>query len=102
MLITFRSRTGQSVPMFESPAKTLLKRMGHSDTVPGAILSAEIQGYLTTLEHALKLEASSNDNSDEDKDFIDEAVSLNQRAFPLLELMRYAVKKDENLMWDQD
>lgn len=102
MLITFRSDAGASVQMFEPIAVAMLLRMDHSETVPGAILGKDIEQYLSTLQASLKLDPGVPDKSDDDDDFIDQPVSLQQRAYPLLELMKKAAAKDENLMWDYD
>ena len=101
MLITFSTRSGPSVSMFENIATTLIKRMGHSDTIPGAILAADLQGYYNTLQQALKQEQAVAEDAD-DQDFIDEPVSLQQRSYPLMELMKKAIERGENLMWDYD
>lgn len=101
MLITFRSDAGASVQMFEQIAVAMMLRMGHTETVPGAILGKDMGQYLSTLQASLKLDPGVPDAPDDD-DFIDQPVSLQQRAFPLLELMKKAAAKDENLMWDYD
>lgn len=42
MLVTFTSDAYTDITMFGDVALTMLKMMGHSATVPGAILAADI------------------------------------------------------------
>lgn len=102
MLITFKSDAGPSVQMFGQIALAILKRMGHSETVPGAILGEDMEKYLTQLQSSLKLDPGVPDDADQDDDFIDQPVSLQQRAYPLLELMKKAAIAKKDLMWDYD
>lgn len=102
MLITFSTKTGPTVSYFESIAKTLIKRMGHSEVIPGAILASDLAGYLDKLSRAMQSEEEAKQNDEQDTDFIDEPVSLKQRAKPLMELMQAAIERGENLMWDYD
>lgn len=102
MLITFRSDAGPSVQMFEHIAVAMLKRMDHSETIPGAILAEDMEHYLGALQSSLNLDPGLPNDAGEDDDFIDQPVSLQQRAFPLIELMKKAALAKKNLMWDYD
>ena len=42
MLVTFSTDTYPNITLFGDVALTLLKMMGHSTTVPGAILAADV------------------------------------------------------------
>ena len=83
MLVRFDSEVG-SVTMFGDVAVTVLKMMGHSGTVPSALLAADIPPALQKLKSGLAMTSDSNDipaeNKEDDKQ---PAVSLRQRAFPL-------------------
>ena len=47
MLVTFRSKAWGNVTMFGDVAETLLKMMGHTGTVPSALLAADIPAART-------------------------------------------------------
>lgn len=90
--------------MFGDVATKLLKLMGRSGNVPGALLPEDIPGGLRRLKTALaevgsEVETAETDQ-DEDVEFIDEPVSLAKRAIPLIELLEAAVKDDVPIMWE--
>lgn len=96
MLIRFRCETGSSVSMFETDAKHMLKLMNHSGTVPSAFRPESVEAALTAFLDNLK------DETQDDNEENDDEVSVSIRAFPLTELLRYAVKKQEYVMWDYE
>lgn len=104
-MIRFTSPAGASVSMFDKDAKALIKMMGHSGTIPSAIRAEDLPAALARLEAALHHEAAKTADS-ESKPSTPEgeepAVSVNVRAYPLLELMKAAIAKQKNLMWEQD
>jgi hypothetical protein len=51
MIVTFRSKAHADIMMFGDIAVNLLKLMGHSGTVPGALLAEEVP---TALDHLKK------------------------------------------------
>ena len=103
MLVRFDSKVG-TFSMFEKDARNMIKLMGHSDTVPGAILDTDIEKTLQIFQTGLS-EAAKQENQhltpkkDDDEE---EPVSVNRRAYPLLELLKKAAKQKETLMWDFD
>jgi hypothetical protein len=97
MIITFTTKAYANTLMFGDIAICLLKMMGHSATVPGAILAADIPDYLNRLKAAINVEkalppVSINKEAEPD-------VSLAQRAFPLLQLLAAAAKAEADVMW---
>ncbi len=90
--------------MFGDVATKLLKLMGRSGNVPGAILPEDIPGALKRLNTALAEEGSevetAETDQDEDVEFIDEPVSLAKRAIPLIELLEAAITEDVPVMWE--
>lgn len=92
--------------MFGDVALTLLKMMGHSGTVPGALLAAEIPAALLRLQQALntagpeaggrKIEPPT-DNPDAAP-----VVGLQLRAHPLILLLSAAARQDSEVTWDKD
>ncbi|HEY9148113.1 MAG TPA: DUF1840 domain-containing protein [Gammaproteobacteria bacterium] len=85
MLITFRSKAHADITMFGEVALRLLKMMGHSGTVPGALLPEDIPAAVARLEAALAQLAPSDGAARDDEDE-EPVVSLAQRAGPLLPL----------------
>ena len=96
MLIKFDSDAG-SFTMNGDIAVQLLKAMGHSGTVPSAILAQDIPAALGKLKSAVSGKAEPR-NADED-DSGEVQVSLGQRAYPLIELLTRAAAKGAEVMW---
>lgn len=102
MLVRFKSDVG-GFTMFGDVAVKLLRMTGHSGTVPGAIPAADIPAALERLEKAMAVQPESKPeqaNADESPDK-PPPVSLSQRAFPMLELLRNAAREECGIMWDQ-
>lgn len=102
MLVRFDSKVG-TFSMFEKDARHMIKLLGHSDTIPGAILGDDIEKTLQAFQAALT-EAAKQENQQviPKKDEEEETVSVNRRAYPLLELLKKAAKQKETVMWDFD
>ena len=99
MLVKFDSEAG-SFTMTGDIAVQLLKAMGHSGTVPSAILAADIPGALARLKAAVATSPSGATASDsDDKDRKEVQVSLQQRAFPLIDLLTRAAETGAEVMW---
>ena len=100
MLIKFDSEVG-GFTMNGEIAVQLLKAMGHSGTVPSAILPADIPGALSRLQAAVDasprtaVDSSAGDESDRKE----VQVSLRQRAFPLIDLLTRAAERGAEVMW---
>jgi hypothetical protein len=103
MLITFKTPVHADITMFGDVAKALIKMMGHSGTVPGAILADDVPMALENLRAAVKHtpDAPLNPHRDDnDETPPSESVSLSHRALPLLELLEAAAREGKNVMWD--
>ena len=104
MLVTFKSDAYADIMMFGDAAHRLLKMMGHSGTVPSAILAEDIPAALDRLKRAIEEEKSGSQESDpgtEGNDPDDQTISLTYRAIPLIELLTAAAKKHCDVMWDK-
>ncbi|MCG6942951.1 MAG: DUF1840 domain-containing protein [Thiohalocapsa sp.] len=104
MLITFKTPAYADITMFGDVAKALIKMMGHSGTVPGAILADDVPMALENLRAAVKHnpDAPLNPHRDNDEETPrGEGVSLSHRAMPLLEMLAAAARDGKNVMWDQ-
>ena len=104
MIVTFRSEAHANIIMFGDVAVSLLKLMGHSGTVPGALLAGDVP---TALEHLRKAvaanEATVADVSDsvQNDDSSERTVNLAHRALPLIELLAAAATAQCDVMWDE-
>jgi len=101
MLVTFRSDAWGNVTMFGDVAVTLLKMMGHSGTVPSALLARDVPAALERLKQALASHPSEpqrrtppGDDEDDEK-----PVGLALRAYPLIEMLSAAAEQEADVMW---
>ncbi len=101
MLVTFKTDVG-NITMFGDVALHMIKMMGHSETIPGAILAEDLPLALSQLKAALAKEEvpPPTDNEDDDEDEKEPVVNINQRALPLVNLLTDAIEAKCDLMWD--
>jgi len=104
VLVTFRTNAYANITMFGDVAIRLLKLMGHTGTVPSAILADDVPQALARLQAAIAADKAasgeSTPNGAESDDSEEPAVSLAHRAFPLIELLEAAAKRNCDVMWD--
>ena len=105
MILRFSTRAG-ALTMHGDAAVALLKAMGHSGTVPGAILAADLPAALAGLRQTLATQAAppavpAGDGEDEEQQEREPPVSLRMRAVPLLEMIETAIARDSDLMWER-
>ena len=103
MLVTFTTNAYANITMFGDDALSMLKMMGHSATIPSAILAADVPHALSLLTAAVDAAKAANPSQslvqDKDKDADDSSVSVVKRALPLIELLTAAARKNCNVMW---
>lgn len=97
MLVKFTTNAYSNITLFGDIALTMLKMMGHSATVPGAILAADVPAALSRLTAAIAAEKALLPA--EDKDSKEPLVSMANRALPLINLLSAASKANCNVMW---
>ena len=103
MLVTFTCKAYADITMFGDVALTMLRMMGHSETVPGAILAEDVPAALDRLKRAVAaakdepVQRGSTEAQDEDSD--ERPVSLANRALPLIELLAAAAREKTDVMW---
>jgi hypothetical protein len=97
MLVTFTTDAYADITMFGDVALTLLKMMGHSATVPGAILAEDVPDALRRLTATIDTEKSSPPVTQKDED--ESGVSMVHRGLPLIKLLTAAAKADSYVMW---
>jgi hypothetical protein len=101
MLVTFSCPAYADITMFGDVAVRLLKLMGHSGTVPSALLAEDVQLALERLEAAIEAgEQLPEPEESAQRDDDEPAVSLPHRALPLIELLKAAATAKCNVMWD--
>lgn len=102
MLVTFTCKAYADITMFGDVALSMLKMMGHSGTVPGAILAEDVPAALDRLKHAVEAATAAQSRSEStprDDDSDERPVSLAHRAFPLMELLAAAARENCDVMW---
>ncbi len=90
--------------MFDSIALGLIKSMGHSGTVPGAIQKEGLPAALQRLEQALasrEVPPPDNDSDDANSDDPEPRVSMAHRALPLLNMLKSAIREGDYIIWDK-
>lgn len=104
MLVRFNSKVGM-ITMFGDVATKLLRAMGQSGAVPGAILAPDIPAAIQRLRQGVSVQQEAEKTegrTDESERESDERVSLSQRAFPLIELLERASKNGSDVIWEEE
>ncbi len=101
MLVTFSTDAYANITVFGDVAAQLLKMMGHSGAIPGAILGSEVGGALSKLKQGVADSPSGTTTNSENRDSDEQEsdVSLKNRALPLIELLSAADAKKSDVMW---
>ncbi len=99
MLVTFTTNAYADITMFGDVALVLLKMMGRSATVPGAILAEDVPAALGRLTAAIEAEKSSAPAEDADADADEPVVSIAHRALPLINLLAAAARAETYVTW---
>lgn len=106
MVVTFSCSAHADITMFGDVAVDLLKMMGHSGTVPGALRAEDVGPALAELREAIdteeaRLKARSEPQREEDNDDEDEpSVPIYRRARPLISLLEAASARGCDVMWE--
>ena len=91
--------------MFGDVAVTLLKLMGHSGTVPSALLAADIPSALARLQQGLaaadaEVQGKQAARSGAEDADTEPPVGLRLRAYPLIQLLSAAARQGCDVMWE--
>ncbi len=98
MLVTFTTKGHADITMYGDVAVALLKMMGYSAKVPGAILADNLPAALERLTTAIAREKTPppKDDKDSGHDDNEPKVSLAHRALPLINLLTGKCECDVN------
>jgi Domain of unknown function (DUF1840) len=105
-MYTFKSKAAADVLMLKTAGDELLRLIGHEPCAKGIVQAAAIAAALQALEHAVatdenKPPASSPETAeaDDSEAQAEPSVSLRQRAWPLMELMKRSMAAGEPVVW---
>ncbi len=108
MLVTFKTSAYADITMFGDAAEALLKLMGQSGNVPGAIMADEVAAALAAMQASLEDDSApgtsvnnAGDDQLEDDEDRQNKVALSTRAIPLIQLLEAAIAAKQNVMWDK-
>lgn len=100
MLIKFYSKVG-AFTMFGDVGIKLLKAMGQSGAVPGAIRPDDIPSAVARLKGLVSESGGEPADAAEGEEDKAVPVTLRQRAFPLIELLERAAAEDCEVLWKE-
>lgn len=109
MIVKFTTGHGQ-LTMFGDAATTLLKLLGHSGSIPGAILAADLPAALEMLRAGIARDgetpapepgAEQPVRHGADDEGRRTPVTLRMRAVPLVDLIESAIARGADLMWER-
>lgn len=104
MLVTFTTPSHADITLFGDVAASLLKMMGQSGNVPGAIMPDDVGPALDSLNAALAARDGSEEDTASatgDDNEASQKVKLDTRAVPLIELLQSAKAAGDNVVWDK-
>ena len=105
MIVTFKTKAHADIMMFGDIAVKLLKLMGHSGTVPSALVAEEVPGALDRLKKAVAAHKAATPQparpaQKEDGEKEEIPIDLAQRALPLIQLLEAAAAAKADVLWD--
>jgi Domain of unknown function (DUF1840) len=98
MLIRFHSKAG-GFTIQADVGTALLRLMGMSGSVPGALLAQDVPVALERLKRAVAAGKSPAAGADAEEE--GHRVSLSARAFPLVQLLESAAKRNVDVIWEE-
>jgi hypothetical protein len=108
-LVVFRSKAAAEIFMFAETAQHLLQIIGKTDFVRGVIRADEVGAALERLSAAVEEEKAALREERAQRELDERSgdaggerlptITLGQRAFPLLEMLRAAQRKRVDVTW---
>ncbi len=101
MLVTFSCPDCADITMFGDVALRLLDLMGQSGKVPGALPAEDVPRALARLESAVETDEQTSEPEESDDADDEAAVSLSRRAWPLIDMLKTAVRSKCSVAWNK-
>jgi hypothetical protein len=109
-LVVFRSKAAGEIYMFAETAHRLLGIIGKADSPKGVITAYQMPDALARLVAAVDAEKAQQAEAAHERDAADrrgeppataqqQPITLSQRAFPLIEMLRAACKRNVDVTW---
>ncbi|MSP98437.1 MAG: DUF1840 domain-containing protein [Betaproteobacteria bacterium] len=100
MLIRFHSRAG-GFTMHQETAVPLLRLMGMSGDIPGALLEKDLPQALERLKKGLAGMQPEKPKGSPRSDSQEEKIGLGVRAYPLTQLLEASAKNSCDVVWEE-
>jgi hypothetical protein len=107
-LVVFRSKAAGEIYMFAETAHRLLDIIGKADSPRGVITADQVADALARLVAAVDEEKAQQVEAGRERDdagrrgetpSAERPITLGQRAFPLIEMLRAAAKRNVDVTW---
>jgi hypothetical protein len=107
-LVVFRSKAAGEIFMFAETARRIFEIIGRPEAPRGVITAEQVPEALRRLVDAVEAEKAQLKAAREDAEVHDkqgdgalqpQPITLGQRAFPLVEMLREALKKKVDVTW---
>ncbi|HEX4583826.1 MAG TPA: DUF1840 domain-containing protein [Burkholderiaceae bacterium] len=108
-LVVFRSKAAAEIFMFAETARRLLQIIGKADAERGVIRADEVPDALNRLTDAVEQEKTELRRQREERESDERTgdahgerlmpITLAQRAFPLIEMLRAAQRRQVDVTW---
>jgi uncharacterized protein DUF1840 len=107
-LVVFRSKAAGEIFMFAETARRIFQIIGRAEAPRGVITADQVPDALQRLADAVEQERAQIKAAQEEAEAADkqgdgtvreQPVTLGQRAFPLIEMLRAAQKKNVDVTW---
>ena len=107
-LVVFRSKAAGEIFMFAETARRIFEILGRPEAPRGVITAEQVPEALGRLVAAVEEEKAQLKAAQDEADRADKqgdvgaqprAITLGQRAFPLIEMLRAAQKKNVDVTW---
>lgn len=107
-LVVFRSKAAGEIFMFAETARRIFEIVGRAEAPRGVITAEQVPEALDRLVAAVEEEREHLRNARDEAEEADRqgeegapprAITLGQRAFPLIEMLRAAQKKNVDVTW---
>ena len=99
MIYKFKSKAAGDVIMLKPNGDHVLRIIGKEPGPRGIITLAEMPAAIAALETAIHREAHPQAKDDDDVPPAEERVSLKQRAWPLVEMLKEAQAGQADIVW---